>query len=589
VARLEEALDRLLSEAAALPAEDVSIGDAPGRVAAEEVRALVNVPHFARPAMDGYVCHDDDIRAASQDRPVLLRITGAVRPGEVPGPGPERGEAWAIATGAPMPSRGDRVVPLEAVRRIGDDVRVELPPGRKTHVAAPGEAIREGALLVEAGDVVGPHAAGALSACGIRTVRVHRRPRVALVATGDELVDVAEADRGAAALPPGRVFNSNAVAVAGLLRAAGCEVEYRGLVRDAPDQMRGAFEGLLGQGDVVLSTGGVSVGRHDVVHRTWLDLGARRIVGRVDLKPGGPFFAARVGDAWAVGLSGTPVACLAAFHLLARPLLLRLAGRRRVVRPVLEVMLAGGFPRATDQMRALWARVEPQERGRPMAEVLPRDPMGDMASLLGANALVLVPPGTPPLPPGSRVTALALDRDEDRDRLTIRPPVPGPLVVGVTGESAGGKTTVLVDLVRRLAGEGIRAVAVKHAAHGFDPDRPGSDSARMTEAGAGLVILAGPAETVLRVAAPVRDPDRVVSLATMVAEEMWGVPPAVVLIEGFQHPSGSVIQVGPQKDGLEAGEVLARVPAVTRMDEEALRTELLRVVEVVRSRVHSNG
>ena len=589
MSRLEEALDRLLSAAAALPEEDVSIADAHGRVAAVEVRAPLNVPHFARPAMDGYVCHDADVRDAAPDRPVLLHIAGAVRAGGTPGPGPERGEAWAIATGAPMPSRGDRVLPVEVVRRVGDHVRVEQPPGKMTHVSAPGETIREGARLLGAGDVVRPHIAGALSACGIRTVRVHRRPRVALVATGDELVDPNEADAAAGALSPGRVFNSNAVAVAGLLRAVGCEVEYRGLVRDAPDQMREAFQTLLGRYDVVLSTGGVSVGRYDAVHRTWLDLGVERIVGRVDLKPGGPFFAGRSSDSWAVGLSGTPVACLAAFHLLVQPLALRLAGRRFVVRPVQQVTLATGFPRATDRMRALWARVEPAERGRPMAEVLPRGAIGDLAALLGANALVLVPPGTPPLPPGSRVAALALDRDEDRDRLAVTPACPGPMVVGVIGESGGGKTTVLVDLVRRLAVEGIRAVAVKHAADGFDPDRQGSDSARMAEAGAGIVVLAGPSETVLRVATPVGDRDRVVSLVSAVAEEMWGTPPALVLIEGFQHPSGPVIQVGPQKAGWEAGEVLARVPAVARMDEAALAGEVRRLVEVVRSLVRSDG
>src|SRR5437879_4686818 len=353
--------------------------------------------------------------------------------------------------------------------------------------------------------------------------------------------------------------------------------------------MRAAFQALLGRGDVVLSTGGVSVGRHDAVHRTWLDLGARRIVGRVDLKPGGPFFAARAGDAWAVGLSGTPVACLAAFHLLVQPLVLRLAGRRCVVRPVQQVTLVTGFPRATDRMRALWARVEPAERGRPTAEVLPREAVGDLAGLLSANALVLVPPGTPPLPPGSRVAALVLDRDEHGDRLAVTAASPGPMVVGVVGESGGGKTTVLVDLVRRLAVDGIRAVAVKHAAHGFDPDHRGSDSARMAEAGAGIVVLAGPTETVLRVATPVRDRDRVVSLVTAIAEEMWGEPPALVLIEGFQHPSGPVIQVGPQKPGWEAGEVLATVPAVARMDEAVLAGEVRQLVEVVRSRVRSDG
>src|SRR5262249_13428532 len=150
-----------------------------------------------------------------------------------------------------------------------------------------------------------------------------------------ELVDVSEDE---SSIPPGRIFNSNAVTLTGLLADAGCEVVNHGIVRDAPEEMRAAFAALREHYDAVVSTGGVSVGRYDAVHRTWLDLGAQRIVGRVDLKPGGPFFAGRLAGSWALGLSGTPVACLAAFHLLARPFFMRLAGRHATIRPTAEAM-----------------------------------------------------------------------------------------------------------------------------------------------------------------------------------------------------------------------------------------------------------
>ena len=580
VSRIEDAVDRLL-EAAPLAVDLVPVPEAHGRVAAEDVRAPGPVPHFARPAMDGYLCHDADVRDASPGRPAVLPITGAARMGELPGQGPARGEAWVITTGAAMPARGDRVLPLEAVRLTGDQVRVERPPG-KTHIAAPGELIREGIPLVMGGSVVSPAAAGALAACGVGTLRVHRRPRVALIATGDELVDATE---DAAPLPPGRVFNSNAVTLSGLLRDIGCDVEYHGIVRDAPDGMRSAFASLWERYDVVLSTGGVSIGRHDAVHRTWLDLGAQRIVGRVDLKPGGPFFAGRLGHSWVVGLSGTPAACLAAFHLMARPLLMRLAGRRHAVRPLVDVALAAGFPRATDRTRALWARVGPGGPGGPAGELLVGGSAGDLASLLSANALVLVPAGSPPLPAGSRVTALMLDREEDRDRLTISAPRLAPLVIGIVGESGGGKTTVIVDLVRRLTEDGIRAAAVKHAAHGFTIDTAGSDSARMAGAGAAVVVAGGPAETFLRLAGPADHPERLVALAGAAAEQMWGAPPAVVFIEGFQHPSRPVIQVGPQKPESEAVEVLAALPAVTGGNGETLEAALRLVAEAISLRV----
>lgn len=589
VSRLEDALNRLLAAVEPLPAESISTRDAHGRVAAEDVRAPIPVPHFTRPAMDGYVCHDADVRDASETQPARLRITGGVRMGEAPGDGPARGEAWWITTGAPMPARGDRVLALETVRREGDEIRLSRPPDRKTHVARPGEVIRVGDLLARAGHVVAPTVVGAMAACGMTSVRVHRRPRVAVVATGDELLEAGaggEAPSGPGQGPrTGQIFNSNAPTLVGLLRDAGCEVEYRGIVRDAPEEMRAAFAALRPHYDVIVSTGGVSVGRYDAVHRTWMDLGAERVVGRVDLKPGGPFFAGRLGEAWALGLSGTPVACLAAFHLLARPFFMRLAGRRATIRPVAEVTLADGVTRATDRMRALWARISAAPVGHPVAELRRSDAAGDLTSLLDANALILLPPGTPPLPAGSRVTALLLDRDEDREQLVIGPARPGPLVIGVVGESERGKTTVIAGVVRRLTVEGLRVAAVKHAPHGFSVDRPGSDSARMAEAGAPIVMLAGPGETVLRISAPLDGPGRLAALAVAVAEQVWQRPPDLVLVEGFEHSSGAVILVGPPKAGAAIGEVLATLPAVSAMNGATLERELLGVLDAIRSLV----
>lgn len=480
-----------------------------------------------------------------------------------------------------MPRRGDRVIPIEDVRRDGDRVKLERPPGPKTHIADPGEDILEGALLVAAGDVIRPTGVGALAACGISRLAVHRRPRVALVATGDELVDASD---GAAALPAGRIFNSNAVTLAGLLRAIGCVVDYEGIVGDRPDELRTTLGALHGNHDVVLSTGGVSVGRYDAVHRTWLDLGARRIVGRVDLKPGGPFFAGQIGDAWTIGLSGTPVACLAAFHLLVRPLLARLSGRRHSVRPHWFGSLDAGFPRASDRTRVLWARVEEGTPGPPRVELLVGESSGRLTSLLRANALALIPHGTPPLPAGSRVTVLMLDREEDRDRLRIRRPSPGPLVIGVVGESATGKTTVIAALIRRLTADGLRVAAVKHAAHGFEFDRAGSDSDRMADAGAGVVVLAGPEETALRVRTAITDSDQSVRLIAGLSEQVWGDWPDLILIEGMAHPSRPVIQIGRQKPGV-VGEVWAALPAAEERTLLGLEPELGRVVAAIRDRI----
>ena len=222
-----------------------------------------------------------------------------------------------------------------------------------------------------------------------------------------------------------------------------------------------------------------------------------------------------------------------------------------------------------------------------MVELLVGGSQGNFASLLDANALVLVSPPAPALPPGSRVTALALDREEDGERLTIGHPVSGPLAIGVVGESASGKTTVIASLLQRLAREGVRAAAVKHAAHGFDFERAGSDSQRMFAAGAAMVVTSGPRETVLRHAGVPDTPDRLIALSVATAEEAWGAPPAVMLMEGFQHPARPVIHVGPQKPGAAAGEILAALPAIDALTPESLDEELRKVAGVVASRLRT--
>ncbi len=580
--QLTEALERLLAAAIPVSTEILSVQESCGRVAAEDIRAPGPVPHFPRAAMDGYVCHDADLRDASPEQPVILQVTGAVRMGEAPDLGPGRGEAWTIMTGGPLPRQGDRVVPIEAGRLAGDQLRIERPPEAKSNIARVGEDIAPGAPLVTAGEIVSAPAAGALAACGIRQLRVHRRPRAALVATGSELVELSAAQ---ATLPPGRVINSNAVTLAGALGDAGCTVDYSGVITDRPEDLRAAFGSLRDGYDVVISTGGVSVGRYDAVHRTWLDLGAERVIGRVDLKPGGPFFAGRLGNTWAIGLSGTPVACLAAFHLLVRPFLRRIAGARYSVRPLMMGVLGGGFSRPTDRMRALWARTEAPEQGSARVDLLVGKQTGNFASLLTANALVLLPPGTPPLSPGSQVTTMLLDHQEDRHRLEIRSPIPAPAVIGVTGESGSGKTAVISGLIKRLAAAGIRTAAAKHAAHGFALDRPGSDSARVIEAGAGIVVLAGPEETAVRIAAEISDPDRIIRMAAEVGAHAWGCAPDLIIIEGFDHPARPVIQVGAQKPGTVAGEIWAALPAVANLTAGELDRALDRLAETVRARL----
>jgi len=252
-------------------------------------------------------------------------------------------------------------------------------------------------------------------------------------------------------------------------------------------------------------------------------------------------------------------------------------------------------------MRALWGRIAEGGPGLPPAgpaglppaglaglprvEILTGRPEGTIASLLAANVLALVPPGTPPLPPASRVSMLMLDHDEDRDRLTVERPTPGPLVIGVIGESGSGKTTVITGLIPYLTAERLRVAVVKHAAHGFHLDYPESDSARMVGAGAAAVVLAGPDETAFRIATPIGDAGQIAQWVTDLGEQIWGASPDVILVEGFHHPDRPVINVGRQKSGARAAEVWATVPAVSGLHPEALKDELRRLGDTICNRL----
>ena len=539
---LETAFRRILEHATPLGTERVPVHAAAGRVAATPLRCSRPVPHFRRAALDGYVVWRDDVAEASPRRPVRLRVTGAVRMGSPPGEGPGRGEAWAIPTGGALPQRGDRVVPVEHVRLDGDSLVLEAPPADRTHVIEAGEDIADGTLLVAPGEVIRPGALGALLACGTTEVEVYRRPRVLLLSTGDELVALpAGARPPQGSVPSGRIPNTNTPVLALELAAAGCAVQTGGVIPDDPAALAEALgEAAEGPADVVLSTGGVSVGAADRVPQTWLELGAREVVGRIDLKPGGPFFVGRLEARWVVGLPGTPGACLATYHLLVRPVLLRLAGHRHVVRPIRYARLRTDLRRPSHRTQALWAVTSGEP---PEVEVL--DGGAGLRGAVRANALVLLRAGTPPLRAGSRMPTLALDRPEDRADLVILPAIRSPLVIGVVGPSGSGKTALIEGVVQRLRADGIAVGAVKHAAHGFEVDRPGSDSDRMVRAGAAPVLLSGPEEQVLRVrrdaaGLPV---ERLLGAVAATAEAL-GQPLELLLVEGFRHPDRPWVRVG---------------------------------------------
>jgi molybdopterin molybdotransferase len=344
---LDDALARLLAEAEALAGrETLATSAASGRVLAADLISPVDVPPADNSAMDGYA-----LRAADAVQP--LPVTQRVPAGSVPAPLPP-GEAARIFTGAQVPPGADTVVMQEFTEQVGDKVSVTQPITAGANVRLRGEDVRAGAVVLPAGTRLDAVAVGLAATAGAAELTVSRRPRVALFSTGDELVMPGEP------LPPGAIYNSNRFTLRALLEGLGCEVIDLGIVPDRLDATRTALREAASQADVILTSGGVSVGEEDhlrpaVQAEGQLDLWA------IAIKPGKPFAYGRVGAAHFIGLPGNPVSSLVTFLVLVRPFLLKLQGANRTAPR--GYRLAAGFDWPKPDKRREFLRVRLDEEG----------------------------------------------------------------------------------------------------------------------------------------------------------------------------------------------------------------------------------
>ena len=307
-----EATALIARHAAPLAAETVPLAEAVGRYASAAVTAVIDVPPFDRSAMDGYA-----LRAA--DTPGTLRVDGEIAAGD-PGDRPlEPGTARRIFTGGPIPPGADMVERQEVVERTGEQATF---PAAETgqHVRYRGEDLAAGSVLLEAGAPVTVQALSALASAGVATVPVHRRARVAVMTTGDELVAPGEP------LPPGAIYESTSVSLHGLLERSGAVGELHPRVPDELPAIEAAVAGLLARVDVLLVAGGVSVGEHDHVKAALTGAGVEELFWGVRIKPGKPLFCGRAGATWVFGLPGNPLSGFVTFLAFVEPLLRRLHG-----------------------------------------------------------------------------------------------------------------------------------------------------------------------------------------------------------------------------------------------------------------------
>ena len=386
---IEEAQSLVLGRVAALPTETVELGEAAGRFAAEDLRAVVDLPSFPSSAMDGFA-----LRAA--DTPGALPVTERVAAGRPAGRPLREGEAFGIATGGVVPDGADAVVPVEDVVEQDNGIEVGAAVERGAHVREPGLDVRAGDLVLAAGERLTPARLGALGAAGIAQVMCARRPRAAILTTGTEL------RRPGEPLGPGQVYEANAPMLAGGLSASGAEVKVLDAVADDVDALRVALERGL-EADVLVTSGGVSVGPHDLVRATLAELGAKEVFWRVAVKPGKPVAFGARGATLVFGLPGNPVSSLVGFELFVRPAVLALQGAREPLPVFDEAELASALRRGPGRDELVRAEVRDG-----VAAPLQGQESHMIVRAARANALVHVPRGEGTLEAGSRVRFLRL-------------------------------------------------------------------------------------------------------------------------------------------------------------------------------------
>ena len=377
-----------------LAGEDAALADCPGRALVEDLIAPAELPPFASSAVDGYA-----IRSA--DGGGRLRVVGESAAGRPFAAELAPGTAARILTGGVLPQGADTVVMVEDAEQAEGSVVVPVGflAGRNFH--RPGDDLRKGEVVVSRGEPLGAAEVGLAAALGFPRLRVHRRPRVALMSTGDELVQVGET------AGPGQVVDSNRWALLAALQEAGAAVTMLGVAPDMPEPLRELVVGALKQHDVLVTSGGVSVGTHDLVKPLLETLGEVH-VGRVRLKPGKPFTFATLGSGrLAFGLPGFPVSSLITFEVFVRPALRIMQGFAHPQRPRLPVRL--GYEAKASADRTEYQRVTLRRDGPDLVAFSTGSQSSSrLMSLAGAHALVRVPPGDTGLSAGAVVEAIIL-------------------------------------------------------------------------------------------------------------------------------------------------------------------------------------
>ena len=397
----EEALNNILSRVQPLGLEKVFLLESLGKIIGEDIYAWRDIPPLDNSAMDGYALRFEDIRESSKDHPARLKVIEDLPAGCVSKKTVGKGQAVRIMTGAPIPKGVDTVVPVEETRKEDGFALIfkAIPQGENIRRA--GEDVKKGDRVISKGDVIRPAEVGMLSSVGRSSILVYQKPLVAILCTGDELVDVDEN------LSESKIISSNSYTLAAQVKDCGAVPVQLGIARDRKEEIREKLRQGI-RADVIISSAGVSVGDYDFSKEALNDLGMEMAFWQVSMKPGKPLAFGTIQGKPVFGLPGNPVSSMISFEEFVRPSLLKMMGHRQVFRPVIEAVLQEEIRKTTGRRHFIRAFISFKE-GSYSATTTGDQGSGILMSMLKANGLIMIPEDQEIARVGDKVKVQLLD------------------------------------------------------------------------------------------------------------------------------------------------------------------------------------
>jgi molybdopterin molybdotransferase len=396
-----EAERLVLESTALLPMEEASLDEALGLALARDLTATTDSPPFDNSAVDGYAVRTQDAAVGR-----VFRVVDEAPAGRPARKSVGEGEAIKIFTGGVIPDGADAVVMVENTSGWGETFELKKVPAPGINLRAAGEDTRRGDIILRAGTEVGSPEIALAATQAYGALPIYRRPKVVVLSTGTELVEPGTRD-----LAPGEIFDSNSYAIVAAAREAGAEARRLYAASDDADTLRSAIEEALETADVVVTSGGVSVGEKDLVKSTMLDLGVEQVFWGVKFKPGKPLFYGTRGETRLFGLPGNPVSAMVCFDLFVRPALMRMMGRKDKSRPRIPVYFEREIVNKFGRLHAMRVSLKRTEKGW-LAESVGAQGSGLVSSLTKADALALIGPASDGIPPGELIEGIVLRQEK---------------------------------------------------------------------------------------------------------------------------------------------------------------------------------